>query len=177
MVGIFIYLFIFWVWGGGDEERRRWGGGEGELRHGGLHLWCCHATVMRAAVIGLHIEGFCGAAGWANSQLDLSDGIESSSLPSLLCSSCSLCLLFFSDVFVCSSYSPFSPSLLWTSVLTNCASWAALIHRVASLFSSQFVFLAQGTRSHLSEVFTFLKYIAPLSVSSLLTHMHRHASP
>lgn len=83
---------------------------------------------MRAAVIGLHIEGFCGAAGWANSQLDLSDGIESSSLPSLLRSSCSLCLLFFSDVFVCSSYSPFSPSLLWTSVLTNCASRAALIH-------------------------------------------------
>lgn len=72
-------------WGNkeGSKPQKKW-----KERHGGgLHLWCCHATVTRAAVIGLHIEGFCGAAGWANSQLDLSDGIQSSSLPSLLCSS------------------------------------------------------------------------------------------
>lgn len=76
---LFIYLFI-WGGGGGEAEWKR------ELRQGGLRLRCCYATVTRAAVIGLHIEGFCGAAGWANSQLDLSDGIQSSSLPSLLCS-------------------------------------------------------------------------------------------
>lgn len=76
----FVYLFIFgWVrreeWGYRHERERRWEGG-------GLSPPCRHATVTRAAVIGLHIEGFCGAAGWANSQLDLSDGIQSSSLPS-----------------------------------------------------------------------------------------------
>lgn len=84
----------------GNEKGRRGAEEEGkERRGGGLRLWCCHATVTRAAVIGLHIEGFCGAAGWANSQLDLSDGIQSSSLPSLLCSF----LLSF----------PPSPLLLW----------------------------------------------------------------
>lgn len=80
--------FFIYFSGECEEMRRRGAEEKGKERlGGGLHLWCCNATVMRAAVIGLHIEGFRGAAGWANSQLDLSDGIQSSSLPSLLCSS------------------------------------------------------------------------------------------
>lgn len=83
---LFIYLFLG-RGGEGARRRRQRGGNEG--KEGEPWRGCRRrrrATVTRAAVIGLHIEGFCGAAGWANSQLDLSDGIQSSSLPSLLSS-------------------------------------------------------------------------------------------
>lgn len=85
---LFIYLFLGRGGEGARRRRRQRGGNEGKEGEPwrGCRRRRRRATVTRAAVIGLHIEGFCGAAGWANSQLDLSDGIQSSSLPSLLSS-------------------------------------------------------------------------------------------